>query len=268
MIPGKIMRKYRILRKSTGNAVIVAMDHGGFAGPMPGIEKPGETIKKVIEGGADAMLLNAGIIEKFADVIAGQIGVIMRIDVGGTIFNPSEDRRNIMYNSIESAVKLGADGVITMGYIGSKYEVENMAVLAAVIEEAREFGLVSVAEMWPSGPKVPDSRDVKAIKVGARVAAELGADLIKTFYTGSKESFKEVTESCPVPVLILGGPKRATLKEVFEDIKNAMDAGAHGVIFGRNIWQAKDPVKMVKAISMIVHENADVKDALEVVESD
>jgi len=268
MIPGKIMRMYRILRKSTGNAVIVAMDHGGFAGPMEGIIKPGETIKKVIEGGADAMLLNAGIIEKFADIIAGQIGVIMRIDIGGTIFNPSEDRRNYMYNTIESAVKLGADGVIVMGFIGSRYELENMSVLSTVIEEAREYGLVAVVETWPSGPKVPNSHDVKAVKVAARVAAELGADMIKTFYTGDPKTFKEVVEGCPVPILILGGPKRESVKEVFEDIKGAMEAGAHGVIFGRNIWQAKDPAKMVKAIAKIVHENASVDEALEILESD
>ncbi|MCD6485141.1 MAG: fructose-bisphosphate aldolase [Candidatus Odinarchaeota archaeon] len=268
MIAGKIIRMGRILRKSSGNTVIVAMDHGGFAGPMDGIIKPGETIKKVIEGGADAMLLNPGIVEKFADVIAGQISVILRSDVGGTIFKPTEQRQSSIMASIDTAIKLGADAIITMGYFGSEYEVQNMAVLSEFIEAAREYGLIAVTEAWPSGPKVGDpKKNAKAIAVSARVAAEIGADMIKTFYTGDKESFKQVTEGCPVPIVILGGPKRPSLEETLQDIRDAIDAGAHGVAFGRNVWQAKDPVKMTQAIVKIVHENASVKEAMEIINS-
>lgn len=265
---GKAIRIGHILNKKTKKVVIVAMDHGSFAGPMKGIEKPGETIQKVIDGEADAMLLTPGIVSKFADIISGNIGVIMRIDGGSTIYSPEEDRpKSKIICSVETAVKLGADAVIAMAWVGSPLESDNLERFAKIVQDGHEYGIPVFAETLLHGvPKISDVSDPKAISVATRVAAELGADFIKTHYTGNPETFKTVVEGTPVPLVILGGPKRDTIKAVLEDIRGAVDAGAIGVAFGRNIWQADDVVKMVRAIVKIVHENASVEEAMKELE--
>ncbi|MGQ4913234.1 MAG: class I fructose-bisphosphate aldolase [Candidatus Asgardarchaeia archaeon] len=261
---GKIIRTGHILNRRTKRVVIVAMDHGSFAGPMKGIEKPGETIKKVIDGGADAMLLPPGIVSKFADIISGNIGVIMRIDGGSTIYSPETDRpKSKIICSVERAVKLGADAIIAMAWVGAPNESELLAQFAKIAQEGHEYGLPVFAETLLIGmPKIESVSDPKAVSVATRVAAELGADFIKTHYTGDPETFKTVVEGTPAPLVILGGPKRDTIKEVLNDVKGAIDAGAIGVAFGRNIWQADDPAKMVRAITKIVHDRASVEEAL------
>jgi len=260
---GKKIRWGHIVRKD-GRSVIVAMDHGVFAGPMRGIGKPGATIQMAIEGGADAMLLTPGIIAKFADVISGNIGAIMRIDSSSTIYGRAGGEPNsYSIADVESAVKMGADGVAATGLIGSSSEIESLARLARIANDCREYGVPMLAEMFPSGPNIDNPSDPKVVGLSARVGAEIGADFIKTRYTGDPKTFKKVVEDTPIPIVILGGPKRSSIREVLIDVRNAMDAGAMGVAFGRNIWQAPDPIKMLKAIVEIVHMDSSVDEALE-----
>jgi len=105
--------------------------------------------------------------------------------------------------------------------------------------------------------------DSKFVKLAARVGAELGADIIKTFYTGDATTFREVTESCPVPVVIAGGPKVDNVRQVLEVVRDALDAGAIGIAFGRNVWRHENPVAMVRALRRIIHEDASVDDVIE-----
>ena len=256
------MRWGRIVKKD-GRTVIIAMDHGTFAGPISGIEEPGETIKKMIEGGADAMLLTPGIVAKFADIISGNIGTIMRIDSTSTLFGRhGEDLKSYAISDVRSAVKMGADGIVAMGLIGSPFEMESLATLSKISQECNEYGMPLLAEMFPSGPKIQNPSAPEVVKLAARVGAEIGADFIKTHYTGDSKTFSEVVKSTPVPIVILGGPKREDVKGVLTDVKGAVNAGAIGVAFGRNIWQAEDPIKLLKAVVKIVHENASVDEAI------
>ncbi|KUO41799.1 MAG: hypothetical protein APU95_04810 [Hadesarchaea archaeon YNP_N21] len=256
------MRWNRIVKRD-GRTVIVAMDHGTFAGPMRGIEKPGETIEKMIEGGADAMLLTPGTVAKFADIISGNIGAIVRVDGSNTLLGRlGQGPKSYMVIDVRGAVKLGGDGVVAMGYIGSPFEIESLAMLSKISQDCMEYGMPLLAEMFPSGPKIQNPSDPEIVKLSARVGAEIGADFIKTHYTGDPKTFSEVVESTPVPIVILGGPKRESIKEVLADVKDALSAGAIGVAFGRNIWQAEDPVEMLRAVVKIVHENASVEEAM------
>jgi len=239
------------------------MDHGTFAGPMRGIERPGETIEKVIEGGADAMLLTPGVVSKFADIISGNIGVIMRIDSSNTLYGRiGEAAKPYMITDVESAVKMGAEGIVAMGYVGSPFEAESLAALAEIAEDCRDYSVPLLAEMFPSGPKVANPCDPDVVKLSARVGSEIGADFIKTHYTGNPDTFREVVEGTPIPIVILGGPKREKVKDTLGDIRGAVDAGAIGVAFGRNVWQADDPAKMVRAIASIVHRGASPDEAM------
>ncbi|TDA25661.1 MAG: fructose-bisphosphate aldolase, partial [Archaeoglobi archaeon] len=135
-----------------------------------------------------------------------------------------------------------------------------------ISKACQEWGMPLLAMMYPRGEKI-NQFDPKAVALAARVGAELGADIVKTNFTGDVESFRKVVEGCPVPVVIAGGPKMSSVEELLQMVRMAMDAGASGVAIGRNIFQAENPTKMTRAIAMIVHENADVKTALEYLRS-
>lgn len=265
---GKKVRWYHIVNKSTGKTIIVAIDHGLFAGPMKGLENLEKTLEYIIEGGADAILITPGMYQRYIDIIAqSDLGIILRIDESGTIYAPNRaEKEQYIICSVSQAVKLGADGVIVMGFIGSKSESKSLSIVAKVAEEAREYGLVFLAEMYPTEPGVKNPRDPNVIKVATRYAAEVGADLVKTHYTGDPQSFREVTESSPIPIVILGGPKRESVKMVLKDVKEAIESGAIGVAFGRNVWQYKQPVKIIRALSKIIHEEAPLEEALKILD--
>ena len=125
-----------------------------------------------------------------------------------------------------------------------------------------KWGMPLVAMMYPRGRKVKSENDVEAVKLAARIGAELGADIVKTNYTGEIDSFREVVEGCPAPVVVAGGPKMGTNRDVLQMVWEAIQAGGAGASIGRNVFQAPDPTKMVRAIVKIVHENYDVEEAL------
>jgi fructose-bisphosphate aldolase/2-amino-3,7-dideoxy-D-threo-hept-6-ulosonate synthase len=259
-IVGKKIRLSRIFKKD-GKVLICAMDHGSFAGPMKGIEDPKETIRKVIEGGVDAFLLTPGIARNFYEEIAGKASFILRIDGGQTVYSKKRGPP-VLISSVEEAVRLGADGVVTISFLGIEDEGKEFKTLGEVSEKCNEFGMPLLAEILPEpNDKIKTRYDVEAIKVAARVGAELGADFIKTNYTGDPKTFKEVVKTCPIPIVIAGGPKLDSDMQVLSVVKGAIEAGAAGIAFGRNIWQHENPTALVKALSKIIHENATIEEA-------
>ncbi|MEM2896219.1 MAG: 2-amino-3,7-dideoxy-D-threo-hept-6-ulosonate synthase [Candidatus Bathyarchaeia archaeon] len=260
---GRIGKKIRLGRifKKDGKVLICAMDHGSFAGPMKGIESPKDTIRKVVEGGADAFLLTPGIVNNFYDEIAGKASFILRIDGGQTVYCKKRGAP-VLVSSVEEAVRLGADGVVTISFIGIENEREEFKTLGEVSKKCNDFGMPLLAEILPEpSDKIKTPYDVDAIKVAARVGAELGADFIKTNYTGDPETFKEVVKTCPIPIVIAGGPKLNSDMQVLKVVKGAIEAGAAGIAFGRNIWQHENPTVLVKALSKIIHEEITLEEA-------
>jgi DhnA family fructose-bisphosphate aldolase class Ia len=243
-----------------GRALIVAMDHGLIDGPCKGLEDPGQTIAKVVEGGADAVLTSYGVARRFARELAS-IGLILRVDGGGTSLGPSGGPGALFY-SVEEALRLGADALGVTAFPGSPLEAETLENLAAVIGEAHAWGMPVMGEMVPGGfDSGPEYRTRASISLSSRVAAELGADFVKTPYT---TGFEYVTETCYVPVVILGGAKRGSERDMLMDIKAAVDAGGAGVAIGRNIFQASDPAAMAAAVAAILHDDASVDEAMSI----
>jgi len=148
--------------------------------------------------------------------------------------------------------------------VGAKQEGSMLATLGKVACECDDFGIPLLAMMYPRGPSIKNSHAVDVVAHAARLGAELGADIIKTNYTGDAESFKRVVDSCPVPVIIAGGPKAETTKDVLQMVKDAINAGGAGLSIGRNVFQHEDPTQMVKALSAIVHKEASVAEALKI----
>jgi DhnA family fructose-bisphosphate aldolase class Ia len=245
----KTRRLNRILRPDN-RVLIVAMDHGSFSGPAPGIEQPGSTLRRVMAGGADALLTTFGIARRYPAELASA-GLILRADGGTSPLGPSPDRTSQLFG-VEDALRLGADGLAVTVGLGLPYERETLAYLAALGSECAHWGLVLVAEMMPGGFDNAALRTLANVKLGARIAAEMGADMVKTPYV---EGFGEVIDTCFVPVVIPGGSKMSP-SELLAMVRAAMAAGAAGVAVGRNIWQEEDPGAMTQAIARILHEAA------------
>jgi DhnA family fructose-bisphosphate aldolase class Ia len=253
-----MIRRLNRIFNEDGRALIVAMDHGLMDGPCKGLENPGETIKKIVKGGADAILTSYGVSTHFAKELA-RVGLIMRVDGGTTSIGTSKGPGSLFYR-VEDAVRLGADAVAVSGFPAAPDEQKSLANIATVIQKAHEWGVNVLAEMGPGGfDSAPEWRTTENLALSARVGAELGADIIKLPY-GSE--FDKVTSGCYVPVVILGGAKRGKEQDMLADIKSAVDLGARGVAIGRNIWQSENPEAMTRAVAAILHENATIEAAM------
>ncbi len=240
---------------------IMAMDHGSNFNVLPAMKYPGKIIREVAAAGADAFLSTVGMAEKFADDFLGK-GIILRLE-GGVSFLGDRSKPVQTVVSAEDAVRLGADSVICMGFPGSKFENEILSSLSKNVLAAHKWGIPLTAEMLPRGFEGgEDSRTPTNITFACRQGAELGADIIKTEYTGDQESFKNLTESVYAPVVILGGSKKVPEEQLLQEIKDAMQAGGSGVAMGRNIWGHEDPARYAAAIAKLIHEDCSVEAAL------
>ena len=259
-IIGKKIRIERIVNRQSGNTVIVPMDHGVSMGPIEGLKDMPKIINAVAEGGANAVVIHKGIVPFGHRGYGKDVGLIVHLS-GSTSLSPDPNEK-VLICSVEEAIKLGADAVSVHINVGSKTEAKQFRILGEISKECMEWGMPLLAMMYPRGDGI-DQFSEKAVSLAARVGAELGADIVKTNFTGDVESFKRVTEGCPIPVVVAGGPKMGSEEEILKMVEMAMEANARGVAIGRNVFQAANPTKMTRAISMIVHENASSREALE-----
>jgi fructose-bisphosphate aldolase/2-amino-3,7-dideoxy-D-threo-hept-6-ulosonate synthase len=255
MNEGKTRRLKRIMQPDN-RTVIVPMDHGVTVGPISGIENMQTIIDKLVKGNADAVLVHKGIAKR---VDTGKAGLIVMLS-GVSNLNPNPNGK-VQVCSVQEAIRIGADGVSVHINVGAQDEDKMLQTLGKVAEECDQFGIPLLAMMYPRGPKITSEHAPDLVAHAARIGAELGADIIKTNYTGSIDTFKTVTESCPIPVVIAGGPKCKSLIEVLQTTFDALQAGAAGISIGRNVFQCDDPTKITKALSSIVHQGATVEKA-------
>jgi len=258
---GKAIRMERIMDRQTGKTVIVPMDHGVTAGPILGITNMKEAMRQVAAGGANAVVEHKGMVARGHRRSGPDMGLIVHLSAS-TSLSPHPNAKTLVC-TVEEAIKLGADAVSIHVNIGNGHEKEMLADFGKVALSAAEWGMPLLAMIYPRGEKVKDEYDPAVIKHAARLGAELGADMVKVSYTGSPETFQEVVEGCHVPVIIAGGPKMGSDRAILEMVRGAIDAGASGTSIGRNVFQHQNPTRIVRALSMIVHEGADVEKALD-----
>jgi len=253
---GKENRLSRIINPQTKRCLAVALDHGMALGPIPGIVKPYKTLE-LLKDWIDAVLINKGILTT-SFVPDGRIGIILRASGGATIEGEDITQEGIT-SSVEEALRLDADALVMNIFVGSRSEHSTLVGLAKMADECYKWGLPLVGET-AVGKDQEKRFDTDYIKLSTRVAAELGADLVKTYYTG--ERFEEVVEGCPVPILVAGGPCLKTEEQVLRMVYESLQKGAIGIAMGRNIWQSKNPIQMIKALHRIVHQGWSVEKAL------
>lgn len=260
MIIGKEIRLGRIMNPNSGKTVIIPMDHGVTVGPMAGLINLEETIHAVAKGGANAIVVHKGLAGMNHRKNGRDVGLIIHLS-GSTRVSPDPNSK-VTVCTVEEAIKLGADGVSIHVNLGAEDEKSMLKDLGEVARAAMQWGMPLLAMMYTRGPKVENEYDVKVVKHAARVGAELGADIVKVPYTGSPESFREVVEGCFVPVVIAGGEKMGNDQDILKMVKGAMEAGGAGVSIGRNVFQHKNPSKIVQAICGLVHHRSTVEEAL------
>ncbi|MBI4496102.1 MAG: class I fructose-bisphosphate aldolase family protein [Deltaproteobacteria bacterium] len=258
---GKRIRLERIMDRTSGRTVIVPMDHGVTLGPLAGLTDMRHTINAVAMGGANAIVIHKGLVEAGHRRGGRDVGLIIHLSAS-TCMAPDPNCK-VLVCGVEEAIKLGADGISIHVNIGAEDEKSMLADFGRVAREAREWGMPLLAMMYMRGPKVKNGYDVKAVKHAARVGAELGADIVKVPYTGSPETFREVVEGCFVPVVIAGGEKMDTDRDILEMVRGSVAAGGSGVSIGRNAFQHQNPDKIIRAICKIVHNGATLEAGLQ-----
>lgn len=257
---GKKIRLNRIFDMKTGTTVIVPIDHGP-EGWWFRIEKPLKTIELIVKGGADGLLLRRNIAKLAVDKYAGKAALLLRV---GCIAPFSKERifREVLTSSVEEAVKLGADAVVYTVFLGGGGELNSIQEFGILADACDNWEMPLVGEILLIKSEVIEKPySAEALRVAARYIAEEGADIVKISYTGDEESFKNVVNYCPAPIVIAGGETSGSDLDVLKMIEGAMKAGAKGICIGRNIWDRENPTQMVKAASLIVKKRLSAEEA-------
>jgi 3-hydroxy-5-phosphonooxypentane-2,4-dione thiolase len=242
----------KIIRPEDNRCVMLAVDHGYFLGPTERLEVPSNTIKPLLSY-ADSLMLTRGILRTSVNPNNG-IPIVLRVS-GGTSIVGEDLSNETITTSVEEAIRLNASCLAISIFVGSKYEHQTLSNLAKLVNQGERYG-IPVLAVTAVGKEM--ARDARYLSLACRIAAELGAHIVKTYYC---ENFERVIEGCPIPVIIAGGKKLPQEADALELAYNAVQHGAAGVDMGRNIWQSDYPVEMIKAVRAIVHENLNVNEA-------
>jgi fructose-bisphosphate aldolase/2-amino-3,7-dideoxy-D-threo-hept-6-ulosonate synthase len=255
---GKEIRIERIMNRNTGRSVIVPMDHGFTLGQIEGLTDMTKTISDVSDGGANAIVLHKGIVKRGHRRRGRDIGLIVHLS-GSTSLNPDPNDK-VLVCTVEEAIALGADAVSIHINLGAPNESKMLEEAAKVVRECNRWGVPLLVMIYPRGKGI-DPYSPATVGHCVRVAEELGADLIKTNYTGDPVSFGKICAACSVPVFIAGGEKAGD-RETLVAIRDSVRAGGAGVCVGRNAFQRDDPRAFVEALCRVVHDEVDPDEAL------
>src|SRR3990170_754236 len=244
------------LIKSDGHCLFLPIDHGYFQGPTRKLEKPAETIKPLLPY-CDALFVTRGVLRASIDPEHTK-PIILRVS-GGTSMVGKDLSDEGITTSMEEAIRLNVSAVGISIFIGSEHERESLLNLSRLVDDGEKYG-IPVMAVTAVGKEL-EKRDARYLGLSSRIAAELGARIVKTYWC---ENFEKVVNGCPVPVVMAGGPQVDTELEVFEFVHDGMERGAIGVNLGRNVWQNDYPVAMIQALRAIIHDDATVEEANEI----
>jgi putative autoinducer-2 (AI-2) aldolase len=250
-------RLSRIINPKTKHTVMLAVDHGYFQGPTTGLQQPGKTIKPLMPY-ADVLMLTRGVLRNCIDPNSN-LPIVLRVSGGTSIL--SELSNEGLMTSFEEAIRLNVAAVTLSIFVGGEYERQTLLALGELVNKGNQYG-IPVLAVTAVGREM--ARDARYLGLACRIASELGAHFVKTYYC---DEFEKVVEGCPVPLVIAGG-KKIPEREALQMAHDAVSRGAAGVDMGRNIFQSDSPVGMIKAVRAVVHKNASVDDAYAIYEKE
>jgi DhnA family fructose-bisphosphate aldolase class Ia len=256
---GKRIRLNRLFKKSPHKLLVVAFDHAMVLGPIHGTVDPSGQVKRIAAHGVDGILLNLGILHECVDSLVGHVPpcLILRLDWTSAWFAASNGGklRSELLVQPEQALQNGADAVLTYLFVGTgdyEFEAREIARNAQVARECERLGIPLIVETIARGKDVENPLSAHWLNMHTRIAAELGADVIKTEYAGSPEAMREVVDTCPIPIVILGGAKQPSEEQALEVVRGSVAAGAAGVFMGRNIFQSADMSGFLEQVRSIL----------------
>jgi len=270
--PGKTLRLSKIIDPDDERAVVVAADHGFMLGPIRGVVDLEKTLKRVIEGRPDAVLLSPGQATRLNYLFRRKDSpaLLVRADWTNafrdkTYTLPARRIKRVAVANARDAIAMGASGIVTYFFIGQsdeEAEARDFELMTFFARECKELGLPLIVEALPMGERVTGANFADLDAAGMRIAAETGADALKVLYTGDTDSFERAVRAAGIPVLVLGGAKAKTVRDSLEIAEEAIDAGAVGVVFGRQVVQAEDPSEFVRAVRSVVHEGKSIAEVV------
>ncbi|MCM3410612.1 2-amino-3,7-dideoxy-D-threo-hept-6-ulosonate synthase [Metabacillus litoralis] len=252
---GKEIRLKKLYHHSD-KLLIVPMDHGITIGPVTVLTEINQTVNAVFDGGADAVVVHKGLVRYLTDALGSNKGeLIIHLSASTALAPESQSMRKELVSSVEHSIRLGATAISTHVNLGSQFEAEQIKDVGLIAEECDKWGLPLLAMMYVrDGSKVHEF-DPERIRHAARVAEELGADIVKVNYSGSPETFRQVVSGVKIPVLIAGGERLGSNDDLLTMIDDAVSAGANGISIGRNIFQDENPEKLCANIRSILNQS-------------
>jgi len=259
---GASLRLGRLFDRASGRSFIAAIDHGITLGVPEGAEDALGAIERVIRCEPDAVLISPGMLARGSDLFAYRSAPAPIVRADFIVNHPFVDDLGEHYRVLctpAHAANLGANAFIMFLILGpepGQMFADNIKAIATASEEAHKLGLPLIIEAVAWGRRAKAAgmgKDAELLAFGCRIAAELGADAVKTEYPGSQEGMATIVDGCPVPVLVLGGPKTDDPAGLITATRDAMSAGARGVVYGRNVWQADDPPAISRQIREVIH---------------
>ncbi|MCM3651963.1 2-amino-3,7-dideoxy-D-threo-hept-6-ulosonate synthase [Metabacillus litoralis] len=251
---GKEIRLKKLYHHSD-KLLIVPMDHGITIGPVVGLTEINETVKAVFEGGADAVVVHKGLVRYLKDTLGSNKGeLIIHLSASTSLAPEAQANRKEVVSSVEHSIRLGATAISTHVNLGSPFEADQLRDVGLIAEECDKWGLPLLAMMYVRDGSKDHEFDSVRIRHAARVAEELGADIVKVNYSGSAESFKDVITGVKIPVLIAGGERLSSSGDLLSMVDDAISAGANGISIGRNIFQDENPAKLCAGIRSILDQ--------------
>lgn len=262
MFLGKEVRLKRLLNKKSGRLLAITMDHPITRGVLPGIGNIRKVMGEVVAGQPDAITMHKGIIEKvFSPYVDQDISIIMKC----TSYSiPYHEAYDTPVADVEEAIRFGADAISVGCILGGPEQAKQLTFLGQITKAAASAGLPVVAHIYPKGPMIKDSFDAKNLSYCVRAGAELGVDIIKTLWSGSAETFKEVVNCCPAMVALAGGDMGSDLVSFLTNTRKALDIGVGGVTYGRFVWQNENPTAVIKSLNALINEDLSVDEAIAV----
>lgn len=233
---GKSRRMARLFVGEHKRCLLSPLDHGGWLGPVKGIDRPRAIVEAVIKGGANALLISPGFFREVSSLLPASVGVVLRVSLTGGLSQAGTQETPIA--SLDTALRMDADAVAVSVFFGRDGDIEIYRWLAGLIEASQKYEMPVVAEMMPPSDRFYEP---EAIAHAARLGMEIGADVVKTNYSGNTETFKQIVASAPVPIIVAGGPSQGEDSSTVDMVRGAVAGGAAGVAIGRRVWQADDP---------------------------
>jgi DhnA family fructose-bisphosphate aldolase class Ia len=259
---GKEIRMQRLKNSSSGRIFTVAVDHAPSYGVLAGIENIQAVVDRIAAAGPDAMVMMKGVAQRCFQPHAGCVALIMKC----SSLSPFHPQHDVWVSPVEDAVCLGADAIAMALTVGCPQQAQLMSNLGELVHEAEQVGMPVIVHSYPNGELVPpdDIYSVQRVGYASRMVMELGVDIVKTFYTGSAETFAQVVEmASPAVVVAAGGPRLETDADVLRMAFDVVQAGAAGITFGRNIWQSENPAAVIRALKQILHHDGSVEEGLD-----